>query len=174
MNQERPMGNQPPHFFHPTPKGCVARDLRFARALEELYAEELAAVCAASYRSMLCDGCDARLSEILLEQMEDEILHFRLLGELILELGGNPSLRTQIRVETLHRPEDTKGGCEALSETVLRQAMRDKRHSIDRCQTMLGRTQDRVVRSLLLWLIGEEQRHAERLRSVADQHDIHC
>ena len=174
MNQDRQKGNYPPKFFHPTPEGCVVRDIRFARALEELYAEELTAVCAASYRSMLCDSCDRHLSEILLEQMQDEILHFRLLGELILALGGNPSLRAQIRVETLHRPEDMRGGCEELSKTVLQQAIRDKRHSIDRCQTMLGRTQDRVARSLLLWLIGEEQRHAERLKQVADQGDYYC
>lgn len=174
MNQERSTGNPSPHFFHPSPKGCVARDLRFARALEELYAEELTAVCSASYRSMLCCDCDARLSEVLLEQMQDEIVHFRFLGELILELGGNPSLRAQIRVETLHRPEDTKGGCEVLSHAVLRQALRDKRNSIDHCQTLLGRTQDRVVRSLLLWLIGEEQRHVERLKQIAEAHGLNC
>lgn len=170
MNQDRPT----PKFFHPTPEGCVVHDIRFARMVEELYAEKLGAVAAASYRSMLCDGCDRRLSELLLEQMQDEILHFRLLGELILALGGNPSLRTQIRVETLHRPDDGRHGCEQLSQTVLRQAIRDKRHSIDRCQTLLGRTQDRVVRSLLLWLTDEEQRHAERLKLHAEQQDFSC
>ena len=174
MNQDRSKGNQPPKFFHPTPEGCVVHDIRFARALEELYAEELTAICAASYRSMLCDSCNRCLSELLLEQMQDEILHFRLLGELIMALGGNPSVRAQVRVETLHRPEDMRGGCEELLQTVLRQSMRDKRHSIDHCQTLLGRTQDRVVRSLILWLIGEEQRHAERLKLIVDQNDFSC
>lgn len=174
MNQDRQNGGSTPKFFHPTLQGCVVRDVRFAHALEELYTEELTAVAAASYRSMLCDSCDRRISELLLEQMQDEILHFRLLGELILALGGNPTLRTQIRVETLHRPEDDRSGCEALSQTVMRQSLRDKRRSIDRCQTMLGRTQDRVVRSLLLWLIDEEQRHAERLKMLADQMELSC
>ena len=170
MNQERPT----PKFFHPTPEGCVVRDIRFARALEELYVGELSAIASASYRSMLCDPCDRRLSELLLEEMQDEILHFRLLGELILALGGNPTVRTQISVETLHRPNDPQNGCRELSKTVLSQAVRDKKRSIDRCQTMLGRTQDRVVRSLLLWLIDEEQRHADRLKQHADQIDFNC
>ena len=169
MNQT----NQPNRsgIFHPIPAGCVCRDLRFARALEDLYTDELNAACAASYRSMLCEACDPELSEMLHEQMQDEILHFRFLGELILALGGNPAVRAQIRVETLHCPEDRVGACEALTKTLLRQALHDKRKSIDRYQTMLGRTQDRVVRSLFCQLIDEEQRHAERLKACADQLD---
>lgn len=172
MNQN----NQPKQRerFHPTPPGCVARDLSLARALEELYTDELNAVASASYRSMLCEECDRELSELLYEQMQEEIRHFRFLGELILSLGGNPTLRTQIRVEPLHRSDDPRSSCAKLSEKILCAALRDKRRSIDRYQTMLGRTQDRVVRSLLCQLIDEEQRHAERLKSVLHDVDDFC
>ena len=169
MNQT----NQPKRseIFHPIPSGCVFRDLRLARALEDLYLDELNATCASSYRSMLCEECEPKLSELLHEQMQDEILHFRFLGELILALGGNPTVRAQIRVETLHRPDDPHNGCIGLSKTLLQQALHDKRKSIDRYQTMLGRTEDRVVRSLFCQLIAEEQRHAERLKLFADRFD---
>jgi len=172
MNQNnRPKRNE---IFHPTPNGCVLQDLRFARALDELYADELNAIATASYRSMLCEECDHALSILFYEQMQDEIQHFRFLGELILALGGNPALRTQIRVETMHRPDDPRSSCAALSEELLRAALRDKRRSIDRYQTMLGRTQDRVVRSLLCQLIDEEQRHSERLKGLAGDPDEFC
>lgn len=165
MNQNnRPKRSE---MFHPTPNGCVLQDLRFARALEELYADELNAIATASYRSMLCEECDQELSALFYEQMQDEIQHFRFLGELILALGGNPTLRTQIRVETMHRSDDPRSSCAKLSEELLYVALRDKRRSIDRYQTMLGRTQDRVVRSLLCQLIDEEQRHSERLKNVS-------
>ena len=168
MNQDRQSATPNPRFFHPAPAGSVAHDLRMAHALEESLADELTSVASASYRSMLCESCDRRLSEILLAHMQDGILHFRLLGEAILALGGNPSLRTQVRVETLHRP-DGRYGCEGLLQALLAQALRDKRRSIDRYQTLLGRSEDRVVRSLLLWLIGEEQRHAAELEAFQNE-----
>ena len=163
MNQNQ--SNEQSFFkiFHPTPDGCVIRDLRFARVMEELYIDELTAIAAASYRAMVCDSCDRALAELLREQMQDEISHFRFLGELILALGGNPVIRSQIRVDPICRADDPRSSCESQVDAVLNAALQDKKRSVDRYQSALGRTQDRVVRSLLLQLIDEEQRHAERL-----------
>ena len=150
--------------FHPIPEGCVVHDARLARATEELYAEELAAVASASYRSMLCESCAPSLAGFFHEQTYDEIAHFRFLGELILALGGNPAIRSQVRVEPMRVATDGGADPGIMACAVARAALGDKRRSVDRYQTLLGRCEDRVVRSLLLALIDDEQRHAEYLR----------
>jgi len=171
MQQDRFYESQDIPSFHPTPDGCVTRDLRLARAMQELYVDELTAIAAASYRAMLCAACDRELSELLHRQMRDEIRHFRFVGELILSLGGNPCVRMQIRVDPLTRTGDLDPDRCHLPKTVLCVALADKKRSVDRYQTMLGRTQDRVVRSFLSQMIDEEQRHAERLREYARQYE---
>lgn len=171
MQQDRFFEPQNTPIFHPTPEGCVAHDLRFARAMEEIYIDELTAIAASSYRAMLAEPYDRDLSELLRRQMLDEIAHFRFAGELILSLGGNPCIRTQIRVEPIARAVDRDTECARLPRTVLRMALSDKKRSIDRYQTLLGRTQDRVVRSLLSQLTDEEQRHAESLKRYAERYE---
>ena len=155
--------------FHPIPEGCVMHDARMVRAVEELYAEELSAMAAASLRSMLCEPHDSALSEAFHAQMCDEIAHVRVLGELILALGGAPTLRAQIRVDCLRTHDAAREEPPLFLRTLAEGAWREKRRSVDRYQTILGRTQDRVVRSLLLSLIDEEQRHAAYLRQICEQ-----
>ena len=154
--------------FRPMTHGCVIRDLRLSRAVEELYADELYAMCAASYRAMMVRECDPTLSELFYEQMHDEIAHFEFLGELILALGGNPALRAPIRVEPVRRAEDARGGCSAVIAALTDAALCEKKRTIDRYQTLLGRTEDRVVRASLMYLIDEEEAHASRLLRYID------
>ena len=92
MNQNHHENKHTPSFY-PQFCGCVAHDPKMARAVLELYEEELYAISAYTYRSLLCDR-----SDLFQDLSRDEMRHFRLLGELILALGGNPMIRTQVRV----------------------------------------------------------------------------
>ena len=147
--------------FHPRFCGCIAHDPKMVRATEELYVEELYAISAYTYRSLLCDR-----SDLFMDLSKDEMRHFRLLGELILSLGGNPMIRTQIRVEAceLDRREAyaSPKGCRQM----LADSIREEKHAIDRYQTLMGCTNDRIVRSVLSGIVDDEQRHLEWLSAA--------
>ncbi|MBQ7346756.1 MAG: hypothetical protein IJW55_02265 [Clostridia bacterium] len=149
--------------FHPTLQGCVVRDQRFARALEESYLEELYAISAYVYRSLLTAGHNKALSELFEELAKDEMRHFRLLGELILALGGNPTICTQLRVGS---PDGMGNSCAPTcrgTSRMVSDSLREEKRGIDRYQTLMGRTQDRVVRSVISHILSDEHRHVEEL-----------
>ena len=132
-----------------------------ARALSDLYAEELYAVSAYTYRGLLCNGTD-----LFLDLSKDEMRHFRLLGELILSLGGNPIIRTQLRVDGVELERGATHASERSCKQMMNESLREEKRSIDRYQTLMGCTSDRIVRSVLAGLAEEEQRHAEWLQAA--------
>lgn len=162
MGQDLHEGGFPP--FYPTLDGCVTKDLRFAAALEESYMEELGAVAAYTYRSMLLARREPDAAALFDRLAKEEMLHFRMLGELILALGGNPVVQANLRVQGIGRDlsgngKRVSGGCAGLFSD----SIREERCGIDRYQTLMGRTRDRVVRSVLAHLISDEHRHVESL-----------
>ncbi len=147
--------------FHPQFCGCVAHDPKMARAVSDLYGEELHAISAYTYRSLLYDR-----SDLFRDLSKDEMKHFRLLGELILALGGNPMIRTQIRVDGY----ELERGCACVSgrscTQMLHDSIREEKRTIDRYQTLMGCTTDRIVRSVLAGIVDDEQGHVEWLRAA--------
>ena len=150
--------------FRPTLHGCIARDSRMARALESCYLNALYEVSAQSYRSLMCEVTDPELSALFEELAVEALYRFRLLGEMILALGGNPTVRAQLRVDACDWYEESCEGALRETDRMLRDAIREKKRGIDHMEGLLGKTQDRVLRSVLTNLISEEQRHAERLQ----------
>lgn len=159
MNQPSQHGRQYPPF-RPTLKGCVGRDPALARMLKPCYLDALYAVAAYTYRALLCEREDAALSELFDEIAVDGAEHFRLLGDLILALGGDASIRAQMRVDTPQGREES-GGVQMLA-----QALQEERGRVDRYQTLMGRTQDRIVRSVLSHLLADVQHHISRLHEI--------
>ena len=152
--------------FRPHFAGSVAKDTRFAQLLEEVYAEELASVAADTYRSLLLEAEGGRLSERFDCFAMEEIAHLRMVGELCAALGRVPVLRAQIRIDPRRMGVDGEGITARTLQGMLTEALREENHSIDRYQTLMGKTQDRVVRSTLAYLAEEEQRHAEELERM--------
>ena len=165
MNYSFDASNHAPSF-RPHFAGCVAKDARFAQLLEEVYAEELLSVAADTYRSLLLEAEGGRLSAIFDRFAMEEIAHLRLVGELCVALGRFPMLRAQIRIDPRRLGGDSAGITGKTLEGMLAEALRDEERSIDRYQTLMGKTQDRVARSTLAYLAEEEQRHAEELESM--------
>ncbi len=140
-----------PPAFRPPLSGCVSRDRRMANALFSLYLHAFSSVSANIYRSLRCRESE-RAAEAIFDRMaERDLEEFRLLGELIQSLGGNAELRSGMSIRS-HR---TKGAC---AEDFLTAALCECRESIDAYQTMLGRTGDRVVRSILSKLLASQER----------------
>ncbi len=164
-----PISNEPSARppFRPTLRGCVGKDPRLCRMLEPAYGGELYAVAANTYRSLLCESVDVSLSAVFDRIAVCEAEHFRLLGELILCLGGNPALHVPLKLSPVEPPcrghaSESRSICRMLTE-----AIQEKRRTIERYQTLMGQTCDRVVRSLLVQLIADEEAHLGELRAVA-------
>jgi hypothetical protein len=113
-------------------------------------------MAAYTYRSLMTEQCDPELSRRMDEMSVEKGEHFRLLGELILALGAEPGLRVQVRIGGDRRCRETGSPGERIQ--LLREAIREERCAVDRMQTLMGRTEDRVVRSLLSYLISDGER----------------
>ena len=152
--------------FRPTLEGCVARDPRLARAVGECYQCALYGIAAYLWRSLMSEKRDRELSRLFDRLAREEIEQFRLLGELIAALGGVPTLYTQVRIDPARHGQPTEA--QFLSR-LIREAIGDERQMIDRYQTLMGRTCDRVVRSILSQLLSGEHRHIEQLREKLEK-----
>lgn len=159
--------NPPP--FRPILTGCVARDRNMARMLEGAHIHALHSFATMTYRALLAERCDRRLCEAFDAIVRDGCEQFRLLGDLIFALGGNPAIHAELRVERIE-PNDGQGRSAAeLTDHLVSQTIREKKRSIDRLQTLMGRGQDRIVRSILAQMISDEERHVQMLRSHGTQ-----
>ena len=158
MNQPSKNSTCPP--FRPTVAGCVGRDPRLFGMLEECCAAALYAFSANTYRSLLCESSSPALSTLFEELAMGAAEQLRAFGRLTFAVGGNPAPRCQLRVLPHALPS-------ADPNRLCREAISDEKNLIDRCQTLMGRTQDRVVRSFLAAILSDLQRQVERLAHVA-------
>ncbi|MBQ9784876.1 MAG: hypothetical protein IJW29_05200 [Clostridia bacterium] len=140
--------------FRPRLEGCVARDRHMAAALEVCYVDAFASVAANVYRSLVTAEADRGLSETYEWIAEEALEEFRTLGELILALGGDAMLRQSRRVRPCASSSDTR---------FLRACRAECERSIDRYETLMSRTGDRVVRSVLAGLLSGQRRIAEKI-----------
>lgn len=160
------------HKDHLSLMGRIGTDVRMAHRLGECYDEELQSVAAYIYRSVMTEEPVPEISALFDALAREEIRHFRYLGELILALGGNPVLHTAVRVDPLELPEDVPSRIRCVLPRCLRESIREEQALIDRYETLLGRSSDRTVRSILAELITDEQRHIALLSAALE--DITC
>lgn len=156
MNQQEP--SRPAAPFRPNLNGCVSKDLRLARATEDCYQEELVSSAAYAYRSLLLENQDPILADRMDDLAVEDAEHFRMLGKLILALGSDPSVRTRICV-------GGEIGRFSSPLAIPAEALRREQAQIDRLQTLLGKSADRVVRSLLSYILAD---HSRRIPFLED------
>lgn len=155
--------NNPPPF-RPRLIGCVVQDLRMAHAIGECYQCELYAIAAYLWRSLVCERKNNALSACFEQYAREEIEHFRLLGELIVSLGARPALYTQVKIDPMRYSQEDAVAC---MRQLVREAIADERQMVDRYQTLMGKSGDRVVRSILAGLISDAHRHIEGLENLS-------
>ena len=149
--------------FRPRLEGCVARDRQLAQNLQACYVDSFAFIAANVYRSLTVAEEDRSLCELFEWMAEESLEEFRLLGELILALGGSAAL-TRVRCRS--------GGVPMRAPTVslAEEAVRELQKNIDRYETLMSRTGDRVVRSILAKLLSGQRRMLDRLqRTMMDK-----
>lgn len=139
------------------------RDARLLVRLEDCYRAELTSVAAFTYRSLVTESLSGSLAALLDRIAVDENEHFRLVGSIIHSMGGDPQVRMRVQTEPYCFANLTEGQSAATLSRMLGQAVREKREAIGRYQTLLGCTDDRILRSFLSQIISDEERHTAAL-----------
>ncbi len=142
-------------------KGLAAQDPHYAGQLLPAYQDALSAIAAYTYRSLIAGEQSQELSGLFDQLSTDALRQFQTLGELILALGGNPVIYTPLRTDAEEEAPQTGGG--ELLPLFLQDSIREERSAVERCETLLGKTDDRVVRSVLMQILREKQSHLHRL-----------
>ena len=157
--QKNELVHYPP--FRPSLRGCVGRDVRLAAALYTCSMEAFVSISDNVYRSLICRDCDTALSDLFEELAQADLERFRTLGELFLALGGGDGQK-----RFCHTPRKRACVTAHRQDSLAEAALWERRRNIDCFETLTGRTEDRVVRSVFAKLISTEELLCRRLESV--------
>lgn len=147
-----------PHFY-----GSVGQDERTGRHLLPCYGAAASMGLLYAYRGLMAEPFHAELCTLFEEIERDKRWHFRMLGRLILVLGVAPV--PAARLSPVAEPwERSLSAWEKNLPRLLHVCIRQESAGIERLQTVMGSTEDRVVRSFLAQLIGDEERHVRALQ----------
>ena len=163
MNEENRKMTHP--SFRPTLERCVGRDPVMAQALGDLLGLQLCQIARFTYRSLCAESGDESISDLFHSIAAESLDHLRLLGRLTQALGGNPILRIQGGSPPQGPREPTASTREWLCR-MLSDSIREKRCEIDMGQTVMGKTRDRVVRSLISAYLADLYRQIEALQAA--------
>ena len=147
--------------FRPSLRGCVARDARMAAAVYTCCSEAFFSISDNIYRSLTCRDCDTALAELFEEIAERDLERFRTLGELFLALSDTDGRKT------VRSPAFKRNACAARNQgSIASAALWERRRNIDCLETLMGRTEDRVVRSVFTKILSTERLLCHRLEAV--------
>ncbi len=144
-----------PTPFRPRLDGCVLHDPYLARAASECYRARLSALARDLDCTLLTAHKDPAVSARAEALAEGEWEQLRLLGELVLALGGSLGDRT------LPRRSSRGRGSEPEAEHLLAGRIEEARQAAELYGRLLSRTSDRVARSVLTRLQATQCRLAE-------------
>ena len=147
--------------FRPSLGGCVGRDARLASAVYTCSMEAFASISDNVYRSLICRDCDTALSDLFEELAQADLERFRTLGELFLALGEESNQKTPCY------PYRKRSPCPSQNRnSPAHAALWERRRNIDCFETLMGRTEDRVVRSVFSKILATERLLCRRLEYV--------
>ena len=150
--------------FRPSLRGCVGRDARMAAAVYTCCSEAFFSISDNVYRSLACRDCDTALSDLFEELAEKDLENFRLLCELFRALGDTEGQKKPCY------PYRKRASCPARDQdSPALTALWERRRNIDCFETLMGRTEDRVVRSVFSKLLASERLFCRRLESVCKE-----
>ena len=150
--------------FRPSLRGCVGRDARMAAALYTCCSEAFFSISDNIYRSLICEDCDTALSDLFEELAQKDLERFRLLGELFLALGEADGQKTS------RYPYFKRSACPLrCQDSPALAALWERRRNIDCYETLMGRTEDRVVRSVFSKILATEHLLCRRLEAICQK-----
>ena len=150
--------------FRPSLRGCVGRDARLAAAVYTCSVEAFFSISDNIYRSLTYKDCDNELCDLFEELAQADLERFRLLGELYIALSDTDGHKTARypyykRTSCTSRNQDSP----ALS------ALWERRRNVDCFETLMARTEDRVVRSVFSKILSTEQLLCRRLEKFCER-----
>ena len=149
--------------FRPSLRGCVCRDARLAASLYTCCANAFFSISDNIYRSLVCRDCDTALSDLFEEIAERDLEQLRTLCELFLALSAADGQKTT------RYPYFKRNACPSrCQDTPAASALWERRRNIDCFETLMGRTEDRVVRSVFSKLLSTERLLCHRLEAVCN------
>jgi len=147
--------------FRPSLRGCVGRDARLAASLYTCCSHAFFSISDNIYRSLVCRDSDTALSDLFEEIAEKDLEQFRTLGELFLALSDANGRKTP------QYPYFKRSACTSQNQgSPALAALWERRRNIDCFETLMGRTEDRVVRSVFSKLLSTERLLCRKLESV--------
>ena len=154
-----------PHY---PPTGCLRRDGRMARLLFRAYYDELTAISTYTYNSIiLADLCPA-VATLFTTLSMTEMHHFRLLGDAIRHMGGNPSIRADLRVTSFEPcAESAHPHTESVCRQMVRNAVCGEQTAAWEYRALAGKTKDDALKQILCRLAAEEEEHASMFQQLS-------
>ena len=147
--------------FRPSLRGCVGRDARLASSTYTCCSRAFFSISDNIYRSLICRDSDTALSDLFEELAQTDLEQFRTLGELFLALSDAD------RRKTLRYPYFKRASRPSQNQdSPALAALWERRCNIDCFETLMGRTEDRVVRSVFSKLLSAERLLCRRLESI--------
>ena len=147
--------------FRPSLRGCVGRDARLASSTYTCCSRAFFSISDNIYRSLICRDSDTALSDLFEELAQTDLEQFRTLGELFLALSDAD------RRKALHYPYFKRASRPSQNQdSPALAALWERRCNIDCFETLMGRTEDRVVRSVFSKLLSAERLLCRRLESI--------
>ncbi len=147
--------------FRPSLRGCVSRDARLAASLYTCCSHAFFSISDNIYRSLICRDSDTALSDLFEELAQADLEQFRTLGELFLALSDADGRKPP------RYPYYKRSACPSQNQdSPVLAALWERRRNIDCFETLMGRTEDRVVRSVFSKLLAAERILYRRLESI--------
>ena len=144
--------------FRPSLRGCVGRDARLAASVYTCCSEAFFSISDNIYRSLALSNGDSALADLFEELAEQDLERFRLLEELYFALLGTDGPKAP------RYPRFSRTACPArCQDSPATAALWERRRNIDCFETLMGRTEDRVVRSVFSKLLSAEHILCRRL-----------
>ena len=145
--------------FSPTLRGCVAPNAQMARAMGEVARLALSGVIANTYRSLIFEE-EKALSEHFDALAIEWLSYFRLVGRLMIALGGDPVRCGVLRANGRRGVRERERNALELRCGEVAEAVRELHLWRDRLQALIARNGDRVVCAVLETLADDAERLA--------------
>ncbi len=139
--------------FYPPLVGCVAKDMALCRMLCGLWADTFSSFRYSLEGSLFLLPLDRTLADVLYRDCADLMEELRILGELIIALGA----------QSLPEPCGGRKRRCRTAQDFFACSVKDKMRRIDLYETLMSRTGDRVVRSVIAGLISTQRRACRQL-----------
>ena len=150
--------------FRPSLRGCIGKDTRLAAAVYTCYSEAFFNIADNIHRSLIYRDCDTNLSNLFEELAEADLDRFRLLEELFLAL--NEASRTS----KAYYPCRKRSTCSPrTADSPALEALWERHRNIDCFETLMGRTEDRVVRSVFSKILSAERILCRKLETFCNE-----